>query len=93
MTHQEAIKQQVNEMLERIATYFRARFRADPALESIRFLSAHRLCSVLSSAGVSLWTFSDAGVSAKLARSSEEGGPVKGTRRNGEWTFYRHDYL
>lgn len=90
---QNAQRQQVKNMLERIVAYLQARFREDPALESIHFPSAHRLCATLISAGVSLWTFSDAGVSAKLYRSCQYGGMVKGTRRNGEWTFYRHNYL
>lgn len=79
--------------LEQIAAYFRTRFREDPELAEIHFLSAHEMCSALNKAGVSLWTLSDSAISAKLFKACNSGAPVRGNRHFGEWTFYRQDYL
>lgn len=81
------------EHLEQIVEYLRARFRADPKLNEIHFSSAHELCSALNKAGVSLWTISDSAISAKLYKACTSGGPVRGNRHWGEWTFYRQDYI
>lgn len=93
MTHQDRARLKTNEMLEQIAAYFRTRFRENPELNEIRFSSTHALCSALNKAGVSLWIFSDSGISVKLNQSCKQGGLVRGFLHKGEWTFYRHDYF
>lgn len=93
MANQKITRVKTNEMLERIAAYFQARFRADPALNEIRFSSTRELCSALNRAGVNLWIFSDQGVAAKINKPCEHGRLVRGYLNKGEWTFKRHDYV